>query len=48
VKLSAFSATGWFIAGGAVMLLFCTSTIVFIAGYSAGDAGCNQARSEQL
>ena len=48
MKLSAFSATGWFIAGGAVTLLLCTTMVVFIAGYSSGAASCDQARSGQL
>ena len=48
MKLSAFSATGWFVAGGAVMLLLCTTMVVFIAGYSSGIATCDQARSGQL
>jgi|TARA_B100000035_G_scaffold310615_1_gene318731 hypothetical protein len=48
VKLSAFSATGWFIAGSAVTLLLCTTMVVFIAGFSSGAATCEQAKSGQL
>tara|TARA_Y100000033_G_scaffold4487_1_gene3741 strand:- start:92 stop:238 length:147 start_codon:yes stop_codon:yes gene_type:complete len=48
MKLSAFSATGWFIAGGAVTMLLCGSMVVFIAGYSSGTATCDQARSGQI
>tara|TARA_R100000458_G_scaffold20060_1_gene17826 strand:- start:339 stop:485 length:147 start_codon:yes stop_codon:yes gene_type:complete len=48
MKLSAFSATGWFIAGSAVTLLLCGSMVVFIAGYSSGAVTCDQAKSGQL
>ena len=47
MKLSAFSATGWFIAGSAVTVLLCSSMLVFIAGYSTGVTGCDQAISDQ-
>tara|TARA_R100000084_G_C4587148_1_gene116629 strand:+ start:513 stop:659 length:147 start_codon:yes stop_codon:yes gene_type:complete len=48
MKLSAFSATGWFVAGGAVTLLFFSSMLVFVAGYSTGANRCDQAISGQI
>jgi hypothetical protein len=47
MRLSAFSAAGWFVAGGAVMLLLCSSTLIFIGGYNVGESSCRQASSEQ-
>ena len=40
--MSVFSLTGWIVAGGAVMLLLCSSMLIFIAGYTAGESACGQ------
>jgi len=48
MKMSVFSLTGWFVAGGAVTLLLCSSMLVFIAGYTAGESACGQASSGRL
>jgi hypothetical protein len=48
MKMSVFSLTGWIVAGGAVTLLLCSSMLVFIAGYTAGDSACGQASSGRL
>tara|TARA_R100000329_G_C7437908_1_gene153945 strand:- start:146 stop:292 length:147 start_codon:yes stop_codon:yes gene_type:complete len=48
MKLSAFSVTGWFVAGGAVMLLLCSSVLVFVGGYTAGESVCSQSSSGRL
>ena len=48
MKMSVFSLTGWIVAGGAVTLLLCSSMLVFIAGYTAGESACGQASSGRL
>ena len=48
MKMSVFSLTGWIVAGGAVTLLLCSSMLVFIAGYTAGESACGQASSARL
>ena len=48
MKMSVFSLTGWIVAGGAVTLLLCSSMLVFVAGYTAGDSACGQASSGRL
>jgi hypothetical protein len=48
MKMSVFSLTGWFVAGGAVMLLLCSSMLVFVGGYTAGENACGQASSGRL
>ncbi len=48
MKMSVFSVTGWFVAGGAVMLLFCSSLVVFVAGYTVGQESCQAASSGRL
>ncbi len=47
MKLPAFSAVGWFIAGGAVTLLACSATLIFIGGYTVGESACRPALSER-
>jgi len=48
MKMSALAVTGWFIAGGAVMLLLCGSLLVFVGGYTVGESVCGQASSGRL
>jgi hypothetical protein len=48
MRMTAFSLTGWFVAGGAVMLLLCSSMLVFVGGYTAGESVCSQASSGRL
>jgi|TARA_Y100000015_G_scaffold15409_1_gene14778 hypothetical protein len=48
MRISAFSLTGWFVAGGAVMLLLCSSMLVFVGGYTAGESVCGQPSSGRL
>ena len=48
MKMSVFSLTGWFVAGGAVTLLLCSSMLVFVGGYTAGENACGQASSGRL
>ena len=48
MKMSVFSLTGWIVAGGAVTLLLCSSMLVFVAGYTAGESACGQASSGRL
>jgi len=48
MKISVFSLAGWFVAGGAVMLLLFSSTLVFISGYTAGESVCNRPLSDRL
>ena len=48
MKMSVFSLTGWIVAGGAVTLLLCSSMLVFVAGYTAGESVCAQASSGRL
>ena len=48
MKMSVFSLTGWIVAGGAVTLLLCSSMLIFIAGYTAGESACGQASSARL
>jgi hypothetical protein len=48
MKMSVFSLTGWFVAGGAVMLLLLSSMLVFVGGYTAGESACGQASSGRL
>jgi len=48
MKMSVFSVTGWFVAGGAVMLLLFSSVLVFVGGYTTGESACGQASSGRL
>lgn len=48
MRMSVFSLTGWIVAGGAVVLLFCSSTLVFIVGYTVGESVCDQPLSGRL
>ena len=48
MKMSVFSVTGWFVAGGAVTLLLFSSMLVFVAGYTAGESVCSQSSSGRL
>jgi len=48
MKMSVFSLTGWFVAGGAVMLLLFSSTLVFMIGYTVGESICDQPLSGRL
>jgi hypothetical protein len=48
MKMSALGVTGWFVAGGAITLLLCSSLLVFVGGYSVGESVCGQASSGRL
>ena len=48
MRMSVFSLTGWIVAGGAVTLLLCSSMLIFIAGYTAGESACGQPLSGRL
>ena len=48
MKMSAFSLAGWIVAGGAVTLLLCSSLLVFVGGYTAGESACGQPSSGRL
>jgi hypothetical protein len=48
MKMSALGVTGWFVAGGAITLLLCSSLLVFVGGYTAGESACGQPSSGRL